>query len=79
MRVGVSCRAPNAAAYAQAESAAVTSVVRRSAGENSSPKFGRRSVPALRRSSQTCDSGTKGSSSAMGSATARKLGSVTPR
>ena len=68
MRVGVSCRAPNAAAYAQAESAAVTSVVRRSAGENSSPKLGRRSVPALRRSSQTCDSGTKGSSSAMGRA-----------
>ena len=67
-RSGVSCRAPKAAPYAQAESAAVTRVVRRSSGEKRPPRLGRESDPDARRSSHTRDSGTSGSSSAMGSA-----------
>jgi hypothetical protein len=48
------------------EAAAVTNVVRRRAGLNSSPKLGRVSVPFRRRSLQLGDSGTKGSMRAMG-------------
>ena len=73
MRSGVSWSAPKAAAYAHAESSAVTRVTRRSSGENSAPKLGRCKVPAARFSRQTCDSGTKGSSSAIGIAGSRPV------
>ena len=57
---GICWIAPKAAPSVQANMIVVTIVVRRSAGENSSPRLGRRSVPAARFSAHTGDSGRNG-------------------
>ena len=73
MRSGVSCSAPNAIPYAQAESMAVTMVTRRNSGANNALILGLLSVPAARRSFQIRDSGTKGNRMAIGIAGSRPV------